>query len=102
MTFVAIIDVTTDISEHPYWILEITFQALHKWVPFFAISFGVTGNILSFLVTTKKENRRVSTCVFMSALSVVDTGVLLAALFYRLLISHGLGKHIENRFTATL
>jgi hypothetical protein len=75
-----------------YWLL--------KWVPVFYVPFGVVGNITSFLVTTKKSNRNISTCVYMSALSVVDTMVLFSIFGYRTLFVHGLGDAIRDRLNS--
>ena len=45
-----------------------------------SVLFGIPGNTMSFLVTTKKSNRRISTCVYMTALSVTDNIVCWMAL----------------------
>ena len=38
------------------------------------IGFGVFGNLLSFVVMRKGSLRNVSTCFYMSALAIADTG----------------------------
>ena len=37
------------------------------------VPIGLPGNILSFLVMIKKNNRKITTCIYMAALSVNDT-----------------------------
>jgi hypothetical protein len=87
-------------SDDDNYLLQMALVGLLKWPPLVYIPFGVVGNLTSFLVTTKKGNRNISTCVYMSALSVVDTMVLLSALFYRLLFAHDLGTAIRDRFNS--
>ena len=41
------------------------------WFPVL-ISIGLAGNILSFLVMIKPNNRKMSTCIYMAAISVND------------------------------
>jgi hypothetical protein len=40
---------------------------------------GIPGNILSIFVTLQRQNRRISTCVYMTALASADTMVLIEA-----------------------
>ena len=49
------------------------------WFPVL-IPFGLIGNILSFLVMIKPNNRKVSTCIYMAAISINDNIMLLFAL----------------------
>ncbi|XP_064622278.1 somatostatin receptor type 4-like [Lineus longissimus] len=57
---------------------------------------GILGNVVSFLVTTTKENRRISTCVYMSALAAMDSMVLLALASYMFLWTFGLGFSLDE------
>ena len=41
------------------------------WFPFL-VPIGLVGNILSFLVMTKSNNRKMSTCIYIAAISVND------------------------------
>ena len=54
---------------------------------------GIIGNMLTLLVTTTKENRRISSCVYMAALSVVDTMVLVVPPLYNAAFEYGLASH---------
>ena len=56
-------------------------NVINMYVPFVILSFGTVGNTLSFLTMMKKENRRFSTCLYMSVLSVLDTVLLWGYLF---------------------
>ena len=49
------------------------------WVPTL-IPFGLVGNTLSFLVMMRPNNRKISTCIFMAAISINDSLLLGLAL----------------------
>ncbi|XP_064619614.1 uncharacterized protein LOC135483044 [Lineus longissimus] len=54
---------------------------------------------MSLMITMKKDNRQISTCVYMAGLAIVDTCVLLfSEILWKLLISHGLGPGLESNF----
>ena len=59
-------------------------EGIHKYWLAFIVPVGFVGNILSFLVMTQPHNRGVSCSLYMAALAVSDTGVLidLAAYWY--------------------
>ena len=80
-----------------YHHLELALLALTKYVPFFTCAVGIPGNFISFLVTMKKDNRRISTCIYMAAIAVMDTMVLFGVLGLRIVVMHGVGKAITNR-----
>ncbi len=48
-------------------------EAIHEYYFPTIISIGIVGNILSFLVMIKPQNRHVTTCLYMASLSVSDT-----------------------------
>jgi hypothetical protein len=80
-------------------LLEHVTVMLYKWWTFVGIGFGIPGNTMSLLITTKKDNRHISTCVYMAGLAIVDTCVLFfSEILWKLLISHGLGKGLESNF----
>ena len=88
--------ITNAVTVAPY--LQFLMVFTMKWPPFVYVPLGIFGNVTTFLVTIKKSNRRISTCVYMTALSVVDANVLLSVFFYKALIVHGLGKATPDRF----
>ena len=60
-----------------------SFIALY-WLPVL-IPIGIVGNTLSFLVMVKPNNRKMSTCIYMAAISVNDNFMMFLAL-YKLII----------------
>jgi hypothetical protein len=87
---------TSTFTTVTYPSMEFATEFLSKWLPLFFITIGILGNTMSLLVTTKKDNRRISTCVYMAALASVDTVVLLNEIMHTLLVIHGLGKSLET------
>ena len=64
-----------------YTIFKIANLITIYWLPVL-IPIGLVGNILSFLVMTKPNNRKMSTCVYMAALSINDNIMMLVCLHY--------------------
>jgi hypothetical protein len=79
-----------DFDQRSYAWLVAGVDFLLKWWAIVPVLFGVFGNIMSLCVTSMKDNRRISTCVYMSGLAVVDTCVLIATEVYSLCIAHNL------------
>ncbi|XP_064638356.1 uncharacterized protein LOC135494367 [Lineus longissimus] len=96
-TFVFLPVTTVTPFESYEWMLR-GIDVMQKWWPIGQIVVGVFGNVMSLLVTTRKDNRKISTCCFMSGLACVDTMVLLVDACYRVAIFHGLGKGFEENF----
>ena len=53
----------------------------YYWFPVL-IPLGLVGNSLSFLVMVKKSNRKISTCIYMAAISVNDNLMMSSAFHY--------------------
>ena len=51
------------------------------------VPIGFTGNILSFLVMIKKNNRKITTCIYMAALSINDT-IAMCICFHIVLVNN--------------
>ena len=51
------------------------------WFPIL-VPIGLVGNSLSFLVMTQPNNRQMSTCIYMAAISVIDNLMMCLALHY--------------------
>ena len=51
------------------------------WFPIL-VPLGLLGNTLSFLVMIKPNNRKVSTCIYMAAISINDNVMMFWALWY--------------------
>ena len=50
------------------------------WIPIL-VPIGLIGNTLSFLVMIKPNNRKMSTCVYMAAISINDNMMMLLAIY---------------------
>ena len=66
-----------------YTIFKIANFIIMYWLPVL-IPIRLIGNVLSFLVMTKPNNRKMSTCVYMAALSINDNILMLLCLHYYL------------------
>ena len=68
-----LLDFMEDVETH------ITYQVAsyinHYWFPIL-IPIGLVGNTLSFFVMIQPNNRKVSTCIYMAAISVNDNLVM--------------------------
>ena len=61
-------------------------MVIHKYGFPVLIPFGFTGNLLSLCVMLKSNNRRLSTCIYMSAISINDNIMLALGLWHFLFI----------------
>ena len=50
------------------------------WPPIL-VPLGLVGNTLSFLIIIKPSNRRMSTCVYMAAISINDNLIMVTGLY---------------------
>ena len=64
---------------YTYLIFKIAIYISKFWFPIL-VPLGVVGNVLSFLVMIKPNNRKMSTCIFMAAISVNDNLMMCMAL----------------------
>ena len=82
-------------------------EVIYKWWPFFTATIGICGNTMSLLITTQRDNRRHSTCVYMAGLAIVDTCFEFVVSAYKILVFHFVGENMhENlaflRFVITI
>lgn len=57
-------------------------QVIHTfWLPL-VVLVGWTGNLLSFAVMTRKQNIKISCCIYMAMLAIADSGVLCLGAIY--------------------
>ncbi|XP_064631722.1 thyrotropin-releasing hormone receptor-like [Lineus longissimus] len=92
---------SSDMSEAPAppWleVIEFITELLYKWWMVVGVGLGVPGNMMSLLITMKDDNRQISTCIYMAALAIVDTGVLIVSeMMYKLCVSHRLVRGLEG------
>jgi hypothetical protein len=83
---------TTDTSPVAYAWMFLAIEIIYKWTPIFVLIMGFIGNIMSLLVTTKRDNRKISTCVYMAGLAIVDSCVLVVNTLHLVLVGHRIGK----------
>ena len=76
------------VDESYVWML-MAMDGVSKWFPIVTTIIGLPGNVMSLLITTKKDNRSRSTCIYMAGLAIVDTIVLLNNLQYKIFVIHG-------------
>ena len=69
------------------------------WFPFF-IPISFVGNTLSFLVMIKPNNRKISTCIYMAAISINDN-IMMIACFHDYFVS-GIQLHKWNHMECKL
>jgi hypothetical protein len=50
-------------------------KVMYSWI--LPVSIGVPGNIMAILVASREHNRKLSPCIYMIAMAVADTVVLL-------------------------
>jgi hypothetical protein len=77
------------------WIVQLT-EYISKWWFVFTFVFGIPGNVMSLLVTLKKDNRRISTCMYMAALALIDSTVLVNAALHKMLIIQGWAEELKS------
>jgi hypothetical protein len=85
------------IDEQYQWMVTvIDVFSRYLWTTFFCL--GLPGNTLSFIISLKKENRRVSTCNFMTALAAADSLMVIVVAWSRILVISAQGAselHIQ-------
>jgi hypothetical protein len=80
----------TRIHVEDFYPWNVIFHALSKYVWCVPVILGVPGNLISFLVANRPHNRRLSPCIFIMAMAVVDTAVLLEVTWFYALFYPGL------------
>ena len=58
------------------------------------VAVGVPGNIMAAAIATKKHNRGLSACAYMTGMALADTGLLLHVAWTLPLLYTTLGLHI--------
>ncbi|XP_064628955.1 growth hormone secretagogue receptor type 1-like [Lineus longissimus] len=84
-------------EEFPF--LRNIFVALTRYVWSVPVCFGIPGNILTIIVANRKHNRRVSPCIYMTAMAVVDTIFLLDLLWFYSIFNTGQLDGITTKAT---
>jgi hypothetical protein len=85
----------------PAWLalVEIVLGLLSKCWSGVSVGLGIPGNLMSLMITMKKDNRQISTCIYMAALAVVDSGVLiLSEVLWKFLVLQRLVPEFYGNF----
>jgi hypothetical protein len=69
-------------TEKDLTVLQAIFTALTKYTLFVPVIFGIPGNIMTVLVANRKHNKKLSPCIYMTAMAVADTVFLLEVMWY--------------------
>ncbi|XP_064632599.1 uncharacterized protein LOC135490944 [Lineus longissimus] len=80
-------------EEPDFPFLQAMFDALTKYVWVLPVAFGIPGNILTMLVANRKHNRKLSPCVYMSAMAATDLMFLLEVAWYYSVFFQGMLDH---------
>ena len=64
---------TVDPHSDVIQLMQVIYEILTKYIWMITVVVGIPGNMLSIVVTTREQNRRLSPCVYMTAMAVVDT-----------------------------
>ena len=89
-------DVEEQVLDDTLRLWQTLFMIFVKWTWIPPAVFGVPGNIICIIVATRKHNRSLSPCVYMTCMAVVDSVVLLCPCLLHPLVFHGLGKDIVD------
>ena len=76
-----------------YMALKVTEMINYYWFPILGI-IGLVGNTLSFLVMIKPNNRKMSTCIYMAAISINDNLIMCLILHNWILKEVSVGWHL--------
>jgi hypothetical protein len=85
----------------PVWVelVEFAAQFLPKWFSVISVGLGIPGNMMSLMITMKRDNRQISTCIYMAALAVVDTGALIVSeILWTFLVLHRIVPEFYGNF----
>jgi hypothetical protein len=77
-----------------YHVLWRIYIILGSYVWLLPVCFGVPGNVISIFVANRKQNRGLSPCIYMSAMAIADTLLLLQLGWYYPFTSWELGAHV--------
>jgi hypothetical protein len=60
------------------------YKILYSW--FLPVAFGIPGNLMAILIASKGHNMKLSPCIYMIAMAVADTVLLLVAAWAVILV----------------
>jgi hypothetical protein len=89
------LDVTNYDDVVPKWIVQVTDYVI-KWGFLLTFGLGLPGNMMSLLITLKRDNRKISTCIYMAALALVDSVVIVNVALLKMLITYGWARELKS------
>jgi hypothetical protein len=81
-----------DPESREYPLLVTLYVILSNYLWIVPVLIGVPGNVLSIFVANRKHNRALSPCIYMKAMAVADTMVLIENAVGHTLVFSDLGK----------
>jgi hypothetical protein len=60
------------------------YKILYSW--FLPVALGIPGNLMAILIASKEHNRKLSPCIYMIAMAVADTVLLLVVAWVVILV----------------
>ncbi|XP_064635624.1 growth hormone secretagogue receptor type 1-like [Lineus longissimus] len=78
-----------------YRVLWFLYSIIGSYLWLLPICLGVPGNIISIFVANRRQNRRLSPCIYMSAMAITDTLLLLQLGWYYPFTSWELGARVS-------
>jgi hypothetical protein len=93
---------TLMLGDEDYSLLKTIMMALTKYVWAVPVAIGIPGNILAILVANRKHNRKLSPCIYMTAMAVADSLFLLEVTWYYSLLYQGYLDDITDMKTRGL
>jgi hypothetical protein len=94
----ALFEQTRAHDEPDYSFMRIVYDFMYKYVLVIVAIFGIPGNLVTMLVNLRKQNRKLSVCVYMTATAIADNVVLTAAISYLVCVTWGYGTAIKGTF----
>jgi hypothetical protein len=64
-------------------VLRVVYEITVKYAWMAVIILGLFGNVMSIIINLQKDNRRISTCNYMTVLALADSGVLVEECAWR-------------------
>ncbi|XP_064652611.1 mu-type opioid receptor-like [Lineus longissimus] len=81
-------DQEEDVPEDPeVLVLRLIYLIVTKYSWIVIVPIGLFGNVMAIIVTLQKDNRRISTCNYMTALALADSNTLLVLAWGMVLMS---------------
>ncbi|XP_064637525.1 cysteinyl leukotriene receptor 1-like [Lineus longissimus] len=88
--------IVTDANSPDYPFLLAFYKLVSHYLWVIPVAIGVPGNIIAILVTNRRHNRGLSACIYMKAMAIADTLVLIQYAFALPIMYWDIGKSIVH------